>query len=121
MADDKNILLDVSFDDGKYRIVQEHGKGLRCLRGGEEWRDLTGDNMVLVLASELEDEREKVKKLRAALKPFAFQPHGECAIRVKGHEFSSVESIEIKQSNGGAAPIAIADFMGASLAYKGTK
>jgi len=65
--ENKNILLDVSFDDGKYRIIQEHNRGLRVLRGGEEWRDITGDNMVLVLASELEETREARDRLKQAL------------------------------------------------------
>lgn len=56
--------LRVSVDNGKYTIVMPESGGLHALRYGEEWRDLTGDGMVLAMAYEIE-------KLREALRPFA--------------------------------------------------
>lgn len=47
----------VTIYDGKYTIIQESGRGLRALRYGDEWRDLTGDGLVLALVQEIEDLR----------------------------------------------------------------
>ncbi len=49
--------------DGKYTLIHENGKGLRALRYGEEWRDLTGDGMVLALVQEIESLRDDLAKL----------------------------------------------------------
>ena len=46
-------ILDVTIEDGKYRIILPPGGGMKCLRYGEEWRDLTGDKLVLLLAMEV--------------------------------------------------------------------
>lgn len=50
--------FEVSVGDGKYTIVKRNGR-LSCLRYGEEWRDLTGDKMVLCMAMEIMDLRSK--------------------------------------------------------------
>jgi hypothetical protein len=54
----KKIVL----DDGKYTIVYDKNNQypIKCLRYGEEWRDLLGDNLIFWLCAsieELEDER----------------------------------------------------------------
>jgi hypothetical protein len=41
--------------------VSENGAGLKALRYGQEWRDLTGDGLILALAQEIEALRERVK------------------------------------------------------------
>ena len=50
--------------DGKYTVVNEleEGGGFRALRYGEEWRNLNGDNLVLAMAYEIEELREKQDK-----------------------------------------------------------
>ncbi len=50
-------MMRVDVADGKYTVILDSG-GLRALRWGEEWRDCCGDNLVLYLASELEDTRD---------------------------------------------------------------
>jgi len=57
---------DIRVADGKYTIClpTEQGETLRALRYGEEWRDLTGDNMVMALASELSEARKEIERLR---------------------------------------------------------
>lgn len=51
-------IVDVSVASGKYRVVMEHGGPLHALRHGEPWRDLVGDNLVFMLAVELERCRD---------------------------------------------------------------
>ena len=50
-------LMKVSTDDGKYTVIQDSTGGMRALRYGEEWRDCTGDGMILTLAQDLQDAR----------------------------------------------------------------
>jgi len=55
------IRLDI--DDGKYTIVQPHDGGTHVLRYGEPWLStdqLIGTNMILAMAHELEEAREKL-------------------------------------------------------------
>lgn len=57
--------LDITLLDGKYRIVANSDMtGFRALRYGEEWRDLTGDKLVLALVHEVIGLRERVNELR---------------------------------------------------------
>jgi hypothetical protein len=53
----------VTVYDGKYTVVSENGAGLKALRYGEEWRDCTGDGLILALAQEIETLRDRVKVL----------------------------------------------------------
>ena len=50
---ESNNELRVSVADGKYTVVHDSA-GLRILRFGEPWRDVTGDNVIYSLAAELE-------------------------------------------------------------------
>lgn len=47
----------VSIEDGKYTIQMDGDGRLRCLRYGQEWRDLTGDKMALAFAQEVQSLR----------------------------------------------------------------
>lgn len=50
--------IDVTVAYGKYRVIAEaQMKNFRALRYGEEWRSLTGDNLVMYLALELQELR----------------------------------------------------------------
>lgn len=62
--------LEVSVDNNKYTVIMDQNGGLRCLRYGEEWRDLLGDGMVLALAQEIEALREAGNNLRNAQKAY---------------------------------------------------
>lgn len=55
--------LNVSICDSKYTVIQEPTGGTRVLRYGEEWRDVTGDNVICGLAWELQEARERIKRL----------------------------------------------------------
>jgi len=55
--------VNVTICDGKYTIVQVSTGGTRVLRYGEEWRDVTGDNVIGGLAWELQEARERIKQL----------------------------------------------------------
>ena len=39
---------------GEYSVIHENGTNFHALRHGEQWRDLTGDNLVLALVSRIE-------------------------------------------------------------------
>lgn len=52
--------LNVTVCDGKYTIRAKNGADLHALRYGMYWRDLVGDGLVLALATELQDAREKL-------------------------------------------------------------
>jgi len=41
--------------------------GTRVLRYGEEWRDVTGDNVICGLAWELQESRKRIKRLENAM------------------------------------------------------
>jgi hypothetical protein len=58
--------LNVSICDGKYTVIQEPSGETRVLRYGEEWRDVTGDNVICGLAWELQESRERIKRLEEA-------------------------------------------------------
>jgi len=60
------IGTNVSICDGKYIIIQAPTGTTRVLRYGEEWRDVTGDNVIGGLAWELQEARERIKRLEEA-------------------------------------------------------
>ena len=51
--------LCVTVADGKYTVILDDN-GLRALRHDEEWRDCCGDGLILALASEIEELRNKL-------------------------------------------------------------
>lgn len=54
----------IELEDCGYTIIFNEKNGtFRADRHGEPWRDLTGDNMVLCMAQEIERLREKLKKV----------------------------------------------------------
>jgi ubiquinone biosynthesis protein UbiJ len=55
--------MKVTIYDGKYTVIQDERGRLRALRHGEEWRDCTGDELILALAQEVEDLRKRVEDL----------------------------------------------------------
>ena len=57
----------IALDDGKYEVVLPENYQLYALRNGEPWRDLTGDNLVYLLASEVHELREKILELHTAV------------------------------------------------------
>lgn len=57
----KMNLLNVTVSNGKYTVIQDKRGHLKALRYGEPWRrDLTGDNLVLALAEEVQELREAI-------------------------------------------------------------
>lgn len=58
----------VSVEDGKYTVVMQSDGGLRALRYGEPWRDLTGDKFIYCLATELRDARQDRDEVLEALR-----------------------------------------------------
>lgn len=49
--------------DEKYTVIGLESGSLRVERYGEPWRNLVGDKLVLVLAQELLEAREKIRDL----------------------------------------------------------
>lgn len=56
-------MIKVSICDGKYTIIQDASGRTNVLRYGEAWRDVTGDNVILGAAYEIEKLQERIKQL----------------------------------------------------------
>ena len=63
--------VNISICDGKYTVIQAPTGTTRVLRYGEEWRDVTGDNVIGGLAWELQEARDRIKRLEEALRRIA--------------------------------------------------
>lgn len=59
--------VNISICDGKYTVIQAPTGTTRVLRYGEEWRDVTGDNVIGGLAWELQEARDRIKRLEEDL------------------------------------------------------
>lgn len=68
----------IKLQDGEYEILLiDNGKEFKALRHGEDWRNLTGDNLILALfykIQELEKEKEEdeniISKMAGRIKEF---------------------------------------------------
>lgn len=58
-------MLNITICDGKYTVIQDATGRTRALRYGEEWRELTGDNLAIGAAYEIGSLRQHVKELEA--------------------------------------------------------
>jgi len=68
---DKKLYIDVTVtvSDGKYKItIPQRGGELKSLRYKKPWGDLTGDNLVYCMATELQEQKECIDKVKAAIK-----------------------------------------------------
>ena len=68
--------VNISICDGKYTVIQAPTGTTRVLRYGEECRDVTGDNVIGGLAWELQEARDRIKRLEEA---------GDAAIHEAAH------------------------------------
>lgn len=59
-------MINVSICDGKYTIIQDASGRTKLLRHGEPWRCVTGDNVILGAAYEIEKLQERIKQLEDA-------------------------------------------------------
>jgi cytidylate kinase len=54
---------------GKYKVVLENGVNLRAKRRGEEWKDLSGADLIIALVQRIEElggaVEDKPKKRKA--------------------------------------------------------
>lgn len=50
----------INLENGKYTVIHKNGTEFRALRYGKEWRDLTGDGLVLAMAQEISDLRDQL-------------------------------------------------------------
>ena len=57
----KNIGKTIELDNGKYTVMYDENNQypMKCLRYGEEWRDLVGDNLIFWLCAKIEELEEK--------------------------------------------------------------
>lgn len=67
--------LRVEIEGGKYTVIQLENGRVCALRHGEAWRELTGDNLVLCLAQEVEHLR-KMEGVRASTMIKALKKEG---------------------------------------------
>jgi len=74
-------MLNVTVADGKYTVIQDNTGRTSAFRYGDEWRDLTGDGLVLALAQEVETLRAELDRYRAALEKITkvnYEYHAAC-------------------------------------------
>ena len=57
----KNMGKTIELDNGKYTIMYDENNQypMKCLRYGEEWRNLVGDNLIFWLCAKIEELEEK--------------------------------------------------------------
>lgn len=53
----------IHLQDGKYTVQHENGANFKALRYGEEWRDLTGDGLVLALVQRIEELQHEIEDI----------------------------------------------------------
>ena len=58
----KNMGKTIELDNGKYTVMYDENNQypMKCLRYGEEWRDLVGDNLIFWLCAKIEELKEKI-------------------------------------------------------------
>jgi len=61
------VSIEIKLDDGKYTYIL-NDKEHKALRHGEEWRDLTGDNLILNMGFEIETLRTQLTKANERVK-----------------------------------------------------
>lgn len=59
----------IELDNGKYTIVYDETNSFpeKCLRYGEEWRDLVGDNLIFWLCQRIEELEEEIDDMNETL------------------------------------------------------
>ena len=57
----KNMGKTIELDNGKYAVIYDENNQypMKCLRYGEEWRNLVGDNLIFWLCAKIEELEEK--------------------------------------------------------------
>lgn len=57
----KNMGKIIELDNGKYTVMYDENNQypMKCLRYGEEWRDLVGDNLIFWLCAKIEELEER--------------------------------------------------------------
>lgn len=57
----KNMGKTIELDNGKYTVMYDENNQypMKCLRYGEEWRGLVGDNLIFWLCAKIEELEEK--------------------------------------------------------------
>ena len=57
----KNMGKTIELDNGKYTVMYDENNQypMKCLRYGEEWRNLVGDNLIFWLCAKIEELEEK--------------------------------------------------------------
>ncbi|MDP8268211.1 MAG: hypothetical protein P9L97_05730 [Candidatus Tenebribacter davisii] len=59
---EENCEYFLDIDNGKYTIYQNKQDGFKALRYSEDWRDLTGDNLVYCMMVELIEANAKIER-----------------------------------------------------------
>ena len=70
--------VNISICDGKYTVIQAPTGTTRVLRYGEEWRDVTGDNVIGGLAWELQEANERIKRLEREVYALRLYGNRDC-------------------------------------------
>ena len=67
--DDGYRMKEIKLDDGKYTIVYDKTGSypVKCLRCGEEWRNLLGDNLIYWLCARIEELEKEINNVSSNL------------------------------------------------------
>ena len=59
----------IKLDNGKYTIVYDETNSFpeKCLRYGEEWRNLVGDNLIFWLCQRIKELEEEIDDMNETL------------------------------------------------------
>lgn len=57
----------IELGNGKYTVIHDNGRGLHALRYGEVWLNLAGDNLVMAMAYEIEELKERLNEAESLL------------------------------------------------------
>jgi hypothetical protein len=72
--------IKIKLDNGKYEVTVGMNGEAKATRYGEQWRDLTGDNLILFMAMKIEEQEEIIKEAKNCLARAATTPIEETII-----------------------------------------
>lgn len=91
----------IELAEGKYTYINDEG-AQRALRYGEEWRDLTGDNLIYWMGVEIEEGRERLEEAVWLLTTDPTEPLNDFrAEREAGEEYDRRLAAFLEQARAG--------------------
>lgn len=83
------MVIKVTVGDGKYTFIQDEDGSARALRYGEEWRDCTGDGLMLALAQAIDEGEGTMLRFCDLPKGTRFRYPGDDSVWVVLEEYGN--------------------------------